>query len=102
MLTRKAKAFWPLLLLLVFADCSTKRLAEEHLVPEHIPHPVVGDVVRLTLAYNPDAAFSFSLGQHSRVGFTVLAIAVLVALGSVYRSTPAQDRLQAAHLRRWM
>ena len=98
MLTTKAKAFWPLLLLLVFADCTTKRLAEEHLVPEHIPHPVVGDVVRLTLAYNPDAAFSFSLGQHSRVGFTVLAIAVLVALGSVYRSTPAQDRLQAAAL----
>ena len=98
MLTKKAKAFWPLLLLLVFADCTTKRLAEEHLVPEHVPHPVVGDVVRLTLAYNPDAAFSFSLGQHSRMGFTLLAIGVLVALGSVYRSTPAQDRLQAAAL----
>jgi len=96
MLTRKAKAFWPLVLLLVFADCTTKRLAEERLVPEHIPHPVVGDMVRLTLAYNPDAAFSFSLGQHSRVGFTVLAIAVLVALGSVYRSPPGQDRVQAA------
>jgi signal peptidase II len=98
MLTRKAKAFWPLLFLLVFADCTTKRLAEEHLVPEHMPHAVVGDVVRLTLAYNPDAAFSFSLGQHSRVGFTVLALGVLVALGTVYRSTPAQDRLQAAAL----
>jgi signal peptidase II len=98
MLTKKAKAFWPLLLLLVFADCTTKRLAEEHLMPEHIPHPVVGDVVRLTLAYNPDAAFSFSLGQHSRVGFTVLALGVLIALGSVYRSTAAQDRLQAAAL----
>ena len=98
MLTNKAKAFWPLLLLLIFADCTTKRLAEEHLLPEHVPHPVVGDVVRLTLAYNPDAAFSFSLGQHSRVGFTLLAIGVLVALGSVYRSTPAQDRVQAAAL----
>jgi signal peptidase II len=98
MLTKKAIAFWPLLLLLVFADCTTKRLAEQHLVPEHIPHPIVGDVVRLTLAYNPDAAFSFSLGQHSRVGFTVLALAVLVALGSVYRSTAAQDRVQAAAL----
>ena len=98
MLTKKTKAFWPLLLLLVFADCTTKRLAEEHLVHEHVPHPVVGDVVRLTLAYNPDAAFSFSLGQHSRVGFTVLALGVLIALGSVYRSTPAQDKLQAAAL----
>jgi len=98
MLTNKAKAFWPLVLLLVFADCTTKRLAEEHLVPEHVPHPVVGDLVRLTLAYNPDAAFSFSLGQHSRLGFTLLAIGVLVALGSVYRSTPSQDRMQAAAL----
>lgn len=98
MLTRKAKAFWPLLLLLIFADCTTKRLAEEHLVPEHVPHPVVGDIVRLTLAYNPDAAFSFSLGQHSRLGFTVLALAVLVALGNVYRSTAAQDRVQAMAL----
>ena len=98
MLTKKAKAFWPLLLLLIFADCTTKRLAEEHLLPEHVPHPVVGDVVRFTLAYNPDAAFSFSLGQHSRIGFTVLALGVLVALGSVYRSTAAQDRMQAAAL----
>jgi len=98
MLTNKAKAFWPLLLLLIFADCTTKRLAEEHLVPEHVPHPVVGDVVRFTLAYNPDAAFSFSLGQHSRLGFTVLALGVLVALGSVYRSTAAQDQMQAAAL----
>jgi signal peptidase II len=98
MLTRKAKAFWPLLLLLIFADCTTKRLAEEHLVPEHVPHQVVGDVVRLTLAYNPDAAFSFSLGPHSRIGFTILALGVLIVLASVYRNTPAQDRIQAAAL----
>jgi signal peptidase II len=97
MLTAKAKAFWPLLFLLIFADCTTKRLAEEHLV-QHMPHPVVGEVVRFTLAYNPGAAFSFSLGEHSRVGFTVIALCVLVALGSVYRSTASQDRLQAIAL----
>jgi signal peptidase II len=98
MLTRKAKAFWPLLLLLIVADCTTKRLAEEHLIPERIPHPVVGNVVQLTLAYNPDAAFSISLGEHSRVGFTVLAIIVVGVLVSVYRTTSAQDRLQATAL----
>ena len=97
MLTAKAKAFWPLLFLLIFADCTTKRLAEEHLV-QHMPHPVVGEVVRFTLAYNPGAAFSFSLGEHSRLGFTVIALCVLVALGSVYRSTASQDRLQAIAL----
>ena len=98
MLTRKAKAFWPLLFLLVFADCTTKRLAEEHLMPEHVPHPVWGDVVRLTLAYNPNAAFSISLGEHSRVGFTVIALVVVGVLASVYRSTPSQDRMQATAL----
>src|SRR5215203_5817801 len=83
MLTAKAKAFWPLLLLLIFADCTTKRLAEEHLPPEHVPHQVVGDVVRFTLAYNRGAAFSFSLGEHSRVGFTVIALCVAIALALV-------------------
>jgi len=97
-LTRKAKAFWPLLLLLVFADCTTKRLAEEHLVPEHVPHPVIGDVVRFTLAYNRGAAFNVSLGDYSRVGFTAIAAGVLIALGSVYRTTGAHDRMQAVAL----
>lgn len=98
MLTRKAKAFWPLLFLLVLADCTTKRLAEQHLKPEHLPHSVVGDVVRLTLAYNPDAAFSLSLGAHSRIGFTLMALGVLGVLASIYRTTPVQDRVQAIAL----
>ena len=98
MLTRKAKAFWPLLFLLVFADCTTKRLAERHLMPEHVPHPVAGDVVRLTLAYNPDAAMGISLGEHSRLGFSLIALVVVAVLGSVYRTTPSQDGLQAMAL----
>lgn len=96
--TVKARAFWPLLLLLVFADCTTKRLAEEHLVPEHVPHPVVGDIVRFTLAYNRGAAFNVSLGEYSRVGFTAIAAGVLIALASVYRTTRAHDRVQAVAL----
>jgi signal peptidase II len=98
MLTRKAKAFWPLLFLLVFADCTTKRLAERHLVPEHVPHQVAGDVVRLTLAYNPDAAMGISLGEHSRLGFSLIALVVVAVLASVYRTTPSQDGLQAMAL----
>jgi signal peptidase II len=98
MLTRKAKAFWPLLLLLVFADCTTKRLAEEHLMPEHVPHSVVGEVVQFTLAYNRGAAFNVSLGKYSRVGFTAIAVGVLIALASVYRTTRSNDRIQAVAL----
>jgi signal peptidase II len=98
MLTRKARAFWPLLFLLVFADCTTKRLAERHLMPEHVPHQVAGVVVRLTLAYNPDAAMGISLGEHSRLGFSLIALVVVAVLASVYRTTPSQDRLQAMAL----
>jgi hypothetical protein len=43
------------------------------LQPEHIPHPIVGDVVRFTLAYNPGAAFSMSLGAYSRYIFGAFA-----------------------------
>lgn len=72
-------AFWPVLLGLVAVDCTTKRLVVESL-PPHVPHPVIGDVVRFTLAYNPDAAMGLSLGAYSRVGFAIIASAVLLAL----------------------
>src|SRR4051812_7927081 len=72
-------AFWPLLLGLVAVDCTTKRLVVESL-PPHVPHPVIGDVVRFTLAYNPDAAMGLSLGAYSRVGFAVIAVVVLGGL----------------------
>lgn len=67
-------------------------------MPEHVPHQVVGDVIRFTLAYNRGAAFNMSLGEHSRIGFTVLAVAVLAAMASVYQSTKAHDQVQATAL----
>lgn len=95
MLSRKALAFWPLLLVLVLADCGTKRLAEQYLSPPHSPRDVIGEVVRFTLAYNPGAAFSISLGDFSRIGFTLLAVLVLAILANIYRSTAPHDRSQA-------
>jgi signal peptidase II len=77
------RTFWPVLLGLVAVDCTTKRLVVESL-PPHVPHPVLGDVLRFTLAYNPDAAMGLSLGPYSRVGFAVIATIVLGAL-LIYR-----------------
>jgi signal peptidase II len=84
-LPRKARLFWPLLITLFLADCATKELAETHLVPS-VPEPVVGEVVRLTLAYNPGAALSISVGPYSRQIFSVIAVVVLLALARVYRT----------------
>lgn len=81
-------AFWPILLGLFALDCTAKEIAVEHLSPAHVPHSVIGEVVRFTLAYNPNAAMGLSLGQYSRVGFILLAAAMLCGLVLYYRRLP--------------
>ena len=51
---------------IVVADHATKWLAVERLTPAYVPHPVFGEWVRLTLVYNPGAAFGLHLGPWSR------------------------------------
>ena len=94
----RARVFWPILLTLLIADCSTKELAETYLAPEHMPHDVVGSVVRLTLSRNPGAAMSLSLGPYSRIGFSVAALLAVIILVRLYHATPAGDRARAAAL----
>jgi signal peptidase II len=84
----KAYVFWPTLVIVYGMDFLTKRLVEAYVRPAYVPHPVIGDFVRFTLAYNKDAAMGLSLGGYSRVGFTITAAAVLVVLGVLYRKTP--------------
>ncbi|MGQ0648314.1 MAG: signal peptidase II [Gemmatimonadaceae bacterium] len=88
----KARWFWPLAALLLLADCGTKQLVEEGLSVEHMPHEVLGDAVRLTLIYNPGAAFSISLGEYSRVVFSVLAMIMVAVLLRLYRDAESHDR----------
>ena len=97
-MTPKARRFWPLFLLVLLSDCATKRAAESHLVPVHVPHELFGELVRFTLAYNPGAAMSLSLGTHSRLGFSLLALAALGVLGLLYRRAAPTDRRAAAGL----
>jgi signal peptidase II len=91
-LSRKARWFWPLVLSLFVADCATKRAAERSLTVG-APEPVVGEVVRLTLSYNREAAMG--LGPDSRVVLVSLSLAALLALTLIYRRTPAGDRRRA-------
>ncbi len=94
----KAAVFWPLVSLLVLADCTSKQVAAERLEPEHVPHEVLGDVVRFTLAYNQGASFSVSLGDHTRWILTALAFSVLSVLMMQYRRAAPHDRTLALAL----
>lgn len=94
---KKARMFWPLVLGLLLADCGSKRLAEDTLAL-HVPREVLGDVLRFTLAYNPGAAFGTHLGSSSRLVFSLLGVVALVVLFLMYRSTPADRRIQVTAL----
>ena len=85
---RKTLTFWPVLTSLVALDCATKDLAVERLSPAHVPHPVIGELVRFTLAYNPDAAMGLSLGPYSRVGFLLIAAIMICGVGYYYMREP--------------
>lgn len=80
----------------------SKLLAERMLAPKYTPHSIIGDVVRFTLAYNPGAAFSMSLGMYSRVIFGAFAVVALYVLWRLYRMTGsgvrAGDRWRIAAL----
>lgn len=96
--TPKAKAFWSLAGVLVLADCSSKRLAVERLSPPYVPHEVLGDWLRFTLAYNRGAAMGISFGGYSRMGLALVAVAALIVLATLYRRGPASDYRRAAAL----
>lgn len=98
MLVPKARFFWPLAFLLLFTDCGTKQLAVEELAVEHVPREVLGDALRFTLIYNPGAAFSLSLGEHSRIIFSVLATLVIIVLWRMYHQAASHDRALGAAL----
>jgi signal peptidase II len=83
--------FWSVLLTVILADLVTKAIAVYSLVPQRIPHELIGDVVRFTLVYNPGAAFGLHLGEYSRWIFMVLTIGALFILGRLYRATRDGD-----------
>jgi signal peptidase II len=93
-----ARLFWGTAATVIAIDLITKLLAERYLLPRYVPHRIIGDVVRFTLAYNPGAAFSMSLGENSRYIFGAFALIALFVLWRLYRlSGPAKragDRLR--------
>ena len=94
----KSHVFWPATAIIVVLDVVTKYLAHTRLLPEHLPRDIVGDTVRLTLVYNPGAAFGLNLGPASRWIFLALTVGALFILGRLYRVTQPGDRVRALAL----
>jgi len=76
---QRADRFWTIFLTTVLVDVASKRFAVAQLSPPYVPHNVVDDILRFTLAYNPEGAMSFSLGASSRWWFVLLSIGALRA-----------------------
>lgn len=94
---RKHLWFWPLALVVLLTDCTTKELATERLVP-HVPSTLVPDVVQFTLVYNPGAAFGVSFGEFQREALIFLAVLALAMLVAMFRAARPHDTRMAAAL----
>jgi signal peptidase II len=79
---------------LVVALDQVTKFAAERWLPQYIGMPVLGDLFQLRLVYNPGAAFGIHVGPYSRWVFTVLSVAALFVLGSMFRGTRPGDRLR--------
>jgi len=82
-----AGLFWPVVAIVTFIDVVTKALAVRLLVPQRVPHDVIGELVRFTLVYNPGAAFGLHVGPYSRWVFMTLTVVALAILAWLYQAT---------------
>lgn len=96
--SKNARIFWITAAVVVVCDFIAKNLAVRDLQPEHVPHEIIGDVVRFTLAFNPGAAFSMSLGDFSRVIFGAFAVVALGIIWWLYRSSKPGETLRTLSL----
>lgn len=87
----KARIFLPLFAGVFLSDCASKRVAVDQLSPAYVPHDILGDVVRFTLAYNQRAAMGLSAGAWSRWVLAAIATAMLVAVAVWLLRTKSRD-----------
>jgi signal peptidase II len=88
------RVFWAAAVTILGLDVATKYLALAR-IAENTPIPIFGDWLRLTLLFNPGAAFGLHLGPYCRWIFTVLSLAALVILWGLYRATLQDGRGRA-------
>ena len=96
--SKNGRVFWTAVVIVIVLDVITKALAVRYLTPQHVPHPIIGEFVRFTLAFNPGAAFSMSLGDNSRYIFGAFAVVALYILWRLYRTSVPGDTMRVLAL----
>jgi signal peptidase II len=94
----KSGIFWGVTGIVLLLDAFTKTVAVDRLIPAHLPRSVWGDGLRLTLVYNPGAAFGLHFGPLSRWIFIGLTCMALLILGRLYLETPLHHRMRTLAL----
>lgn len=92
------RLFWTTAIVVIVLDQLTKYWAVRALQPPHIPHEILGDILRFTLAYNRGAAFSMSVGEHSRWIFGGFALIALVILWRLFRGSRPGETMRVLAL----
>jgi len=87
----KLRVFLPIFAGAFLSDCASKRVAVDHLSPAYVPHDVVGDVLRFTLAYNVRAAMGLTAGAWSRWILAGIAASLLIVIAVWLLRTRNQD-----------
>jgi signal peptidase II len=91
-----ARLFWPIFVSVGALDFFTKTMAMK--LDYQIPRDLYGEWIRLTLVYNPGAAFGLNVGPHSRWIFMVLTMVALIILGRLFAATRPGDLIRTVSL----
>jgi signal peptidase II len=91
------RIFWGLVVAVAVADIFSKRWAERALLL-HTPEDVFPPWLRWTLTYNTGAAMNLSVGDWSRVVFSVIALGMIGYLIVLYRQASPTARATPAAL----
>jgi len=94
---KRTRVFWPLLITVFLADCTTKRVAVETLSPGE-PQEVVGEAFRFNLTFNRSAAMGLPAGEYGKEALGILSLVVAAVLGMWYRRSGPGDVLLSGAL----
>jgi signal peptidase II len=88
-LARKTRVFWPLLLVVLLSDCTTKRVAVASLESPGASQQVLGETVRFTLVYNEGAAMGL-LGPWAKELLGVFSLVAAAFFFAWYHKAPPE------------